>query len=104
MRVSVWRWLRLAGAELPKRMAMAYRLRQETCRCVTVPEAAVRVQDAWYMQYVSLRPLFVSRDCIMSSGMLLSTPPKGALLQRSALKKTEIRPWSSYAVLAQSNR
>ena len=44
-------WLGLAGAELSKRMTMAYRMRQETCRCVTVPEAAVRVQDAWYMRY-----------------------------------------------------
>ena len=43
-------WLGLAGAELSKRMAMAYRMRQETCRCVTVPEAAVRVQDAWHMR------------------------------------------------------
>ena len=49
-------WLRLAGAELSKRMTMAYRLRQETCRCVTVPEAAVRVQDAWYMRYNAPSP------------------------------------------------
>ena len=53
---------------------------------------------------VNFRPLFVSRDCIMSSGILLRTPYKGALLQRSALKTTEIRPWCSYAVLAQFNR
>ena len=39
-------WLRLAGAEL----------RQGTCRCVTVPEAAVRVQDAWYMRYNAPSP------------------------------------------------
>jgi hypothetical protein len=31
-------------------------LRQETCRCVTVPEAAVRVQDAWYMRYNAPSP------------------------------------------------
>ena len=43
-------WLGLAGAELSKRMTMAYRMRQETCRCVTVPEAAVRVQYALYMR------------------------------------------------------
>ena len=49
-------WLRLAGAELSKRMAMACRLRQETCRCVTASEAAVRVQDAWYMRHPLDRP------------------------------------------------
>ena len=49
-------WLGLAGAELSKRMAMAYRLRQETCRCVTVPEAAVRVQYALYMRYNAPSP------------------------------------------------
>ena len=44
-------WLRLAGAELSKRMTMAYRLRQETCRCTAVPEWTVRVQYSWHMRY-----------------------------------------------------
>ena len=49
-------WLGLAGAELSKRMTMAYRMRQETCRCITVPEEAVRVQYALYMRYNAPSP------------------------------------------------
>ena len=49
-------WLGLAGAELSKRMTMAYRMRQETCRCVTVPEEAVHVQYALYMRYNAPSP------------------------------------------------
>ena len=49
-------WLGLAGAELSKRMTMAYRMRQETCRCITVPEEAVRVQCALYMRYNAPSP------------------------------------------------
>ena len=44
------------GAELSKRMTMAYRMRQEICRCVAVLEAAVRVQDAWDMRYNAPSP------------------------------------------------
>ena len=43
-------WLGLAGAELSKRMTMAYRMRQGICRCAAVPEEAVRVQYALYMR------------------------------------------------------
>ena len=49
-------WLGLAGAELSKRMTMAYRMRQEICRCAAVLEAAVRVQYALYMRYNAPSP------------------------------------------------